>query len=171
MATGTQREEAVGNVHTHRNRIVEHLARGVVIAAVAAPMAQAQTPIPAELSNRQFGPANLPVAVIPDELSGRQFGPTLGDGASRRQPGTVPAELDGRQFGPSNVPLVTIPEELSGRELGPATFTRDLPVTTSITDRFDWHDAGVGAASAAAIALALGALALLLGRRRHLAGL
>jgi hypothetical protein len=160
----------VSRSHTPRNRIVKHVVLGVVIAAVAAPIAQAQTPIPADLANRQFGPSTMRVVTIPDELSGRQFGPTLAGIEIRRQPGTVPAGRHGHPFGPGQQPLVTVPEDLSGREFGPATFTGDLPVTTQVTDRFDWRDAGVGAAVAAAIALALGAVALARGRRRHLAG-
>ena len=99
-----------------------------------------------------------------------QFGPTLagvGSSSPERRPGTVPAALDGRQFGPSELPLVTIPEDLSGRELGPATFTADIPVVAPVADGFDWRDAGVGAAIVAAIALVLGALALMAGRRRE----
>ena len=151
---------------TYRNRLARHLALGVVIAAVAAPIAQAQTPIPADLANRQFWAADW----IPDELSGRQFGPTLAGLPVGQQPGTTPARFDERQFGPSDLPLVTIPADLSERDFGPATFTTDIPVTTPVADGFDWRDAGVGAAVAAAIALMLGALALVVGRRRHLAG-
>jgi hypothetical protein len=169
-ATRIQREEAVKRSTTYRNRLARHLALGFAIAAVAAPIAQAQTPIPPELSNRQFGPAGLPAVVIPDGLSGRQFGPTLAGGEIGQQPGTVPAELDGRQFGPSELPLATIPSDLSGRDFGPATFTTDIPVTVPVADGFDWRDAGVGAAVVAAVALMLGALGLLIGRRRHLAG-
>jgi hypothetical protein len=173
---------------TVRSRIVKHVALGAVVAAVAAPVAQAQTPIPAELANeqfrvlgvtipdelsgRQFGPSNVRLVTIPEDLSGRQYAPTFGGNPVAQQPGTIPAELDGRQFGPSTMPLVTIPEDLSGRELGPATFTTDLPVTipVAVADRFDWRDAGVGAAIVAAVALMLGAVALVIGRRRHLAG-
>ena len=55
---------------------------------------------------------------------------------------------------------MTIPEISPGRELGPATFTTDIPVVAPVADGFDWRDAGVGAAVAAAVALMLGALAL-----------
>jgi hypothetical protein len=65
---------------------------------------------------------------------------------------------------------VTISSDLSGREFGPATFTTDIPVTAPVADGFDWRDAGVGAAVAAAVGLMLGALALVAGRRREPAG-
>jgi hypothetical protein len=161
MATQTQREEAVKANATYRRRIVRRLALGLAIAAVAAPIAQAQTPIPSDLANKQF----WAVQIVPDELSGRQFGPTLASNPIGQQP----VELDGRQFGPSNLPLVTIPNDLSGREYGPATFTTDLPVTIPVADGFHWRDAGVGAAIAVAVAL-LAAAALLVGRKRTLAG-
>jgi hypothetical protein len=152
---------------TYRNRLLKHLALGVAIAAVAAPAAQAQSPIPSDLANRQF----WAVQIVPPELSGRQLGPTLGRLPVAQQPGTVPSELNGRQFGPSALPLVTIPSDLSGRELGPATFATDIPMLAPIAQGgFDWRDAGVGAAVVAAVGLAIGALALLIGRRRNWAG-
>jgi len=154
---------------TYRRSIVKRLALGLAIAAVAAPIAQAQTPIPAELSNRQFGPSGLAAVTIPAELSGRQFGPTTAGQGASSEPGTVPSQFDGRQFGPSQMPLVTIPNDLSSREYGPATFTGNLPVATPVADGFHWRDAGVGAAIAVAVAL-LGAAALLVGRKRTLAG-
>ena len=40
---------------TYRNRVARHLALGFAIAAVAAPIAQADVSVPAELSGRQFG--------------------------------------------------------------------------------------------------------------------
>jgi hypothetical protein len=141
MARNTQREEPVTKTSTYRNSLVRALALSVTIAAVAAPIAQAQTPIPADLANRQF----WAVATLPDELSGRQLGP-------------------------SNLQLVTIPSDLSGRDFGPATFTPDIPVAIPAADGFDWRDAGIGAAVVAAVGLMLGALALLVGRRRDLAG-
>jgi hypothetical protein len=165
MATKTQREDEVKTTATYRRRIVKRVVLGLAIAAVAAPIAQAQTPIPSDLANRQF----WAVQVVPDELSGRQFGPTTAGQNSTREPGTIPAQLDGRQYGPSSLPLVTIPNDLSSREYGPATFTTDIPVSTPVVDGFDWRDAGVGAAIAVAVAL-LGAAALLLGRKRTLAG-
>jgi hypothetical protein len=151
MAPKTTREEPVKTTATYRNRFARHLALGFAIAAVAAPIAQADVSIPAELSNRQFGP-------------------TLAVAGVDRQPGTVPAELDGRHFGPSALPRATIPADLSGRDFGPATFATDIPVVVPVATGFDWRDAGVGAAAVAAIALAIGALALLLGRRRHPVG-
>ena len=106
--------------------------------------------------------------VVPPELSGRQFSPTTGRSVVS-EPGAIPGQFEGRQFGPSTLPLVSIPDDLSGREFGPATFTPDLPVVTPVADGFDWRDAGVGAAVVAALAL-LAAAALLIGRRRTLAG-
>src|SRR5262245_33143637 len=120
MAAKTGREDGVNRIAKYRIRLARHVVLGVVISAVAAPLAQAQTPIPEARAKRQFGPANLPVVVIPDELSGRQFGPTLAGVEIRPQPSAVPAELDGRQFGPSQLPVVTIPADLSGRDFGPA---------------------------------------------------
>jgi hypothetical protein len=169
VATDDIREEAVKTRTTHR-RFVKRIALGLAVAAVAAPTAQAAVSIPDELSGRQFGPSGLAVVVIPDELSGRQFGPTLAGHEIGQQQGTVPAELEGRQFGPSSLPIVTIPEDLAGRQFGPATFTTEAPVAAPVADRFDWRDAGVGAAIAAAVALILAASALLIGRRRDLAG-
>jgi hypothetical protein len=134
---------------TRRTRIVKRLALGLAIAAVAAPAAQAGV-------------------TIPPELSGRQLSPTTGGGVVSEL-GAIPGQLEGRQFGPSSLPLVTMPEDLSGREFGPATFTSDLPVITPVADGFDWRDAGVGAAVAVAVSL-LAAAALLIGRRRTLAG-
>jgi hypothetical protein len=154
----------VNTTATYR-RIVKRVALGLAIAAVAAPIAQAQTPIPEDLANKQF----WAVQIVPDELSGRQFGPTLAMPLGAGEPGTIPAQVDGRQYGPSSLPLVTIPEDLSGREFGPATFTTDIPVSSPVVDGFDWRDAGVGAAVAAALAL-FGAAAVLIGRKRTLAG-
>jgi hypothetical protein len=165
MATKTQREDEVKATATYRRRIVKRVVLGLAIAAVAAPIAQAQTPIPEDLANRQFWAVQL----VPDELSGRQFGPTLSVPLPAGEPGAIPAQLDGRQYGPSSLPVVTIPEDLSGREFGPATFNTDVPVSSPVADGFDWRDAGVGAAVVAAIAL-LGAAALLIGRKRTLAG-
>jgi hypothetical protein len=164
MATKTQREDDVKTTATYRRRIAKRLALGFAIAAAAAPAAQAQTPIPEGLANRQF----WAVQIVPAELSGRQFSPTSGEGVPS-EPGTIPGQLVGRQYGPSSLPLVTIPENVSGREFGPATFTPDLPVTTPVADSFHWRDAGVGAAIALSVGL-LGAAALLIGRRRTLAG-
>jgi len=174
MATDTPREEEMKTTATPRRRLVKRLALGLAIAAVAAPAAQAGVAIPAELSGRQFGPGgsgqtSYVLPAIPAELSGREFSPIPGAMGDIAAPGGVPVQLEGRQLGPSSLPLATIPEDLSGRELGPATFTPTLPVTTPVADGFDWRDAGIGAAIAVAVAL-LGAAALLIGRRRTLAG-
>ena len=150
---------------TYRRSIVKRFVLGLAIAAVAAPIAQAQTPIPEDLANRQF----WAVQIVPSELSGRQFSPTTGGGVVS-EPGAIPGQFEGRQFGPSSLPLVTIPEGLSGREFGPATFTPDLPVVTPVADGFDWRDAGIGAAAVVAAVALLAAAALLIGRRRTLAG-
>ena len=134
---------------TRRTRIAKRLVLGARARGVAAPAAQAGV-------------------TIPPELSGRQFSPTTGGGVVS-EPGAIPGQLEGHQFGPSSLPLVTIPEDLSGHEFGPATFTSDAPVITPVADGFDWRDAGVGAAVAVAVGL-LAAAALLIGRRRTLAG-
>jgi hypothetical protein len=155
MATSAQREDTVRSTTTYRNRVARHLALAFAIAAVAAPIAQAQTPIPADLVNRQFWAV---------DRAGHD------DPGTHDDPRTIPAELSGRQFGRSNLPLVTIPEDLSGREFGPATFTTDIPTTIPVADGVDWRDAGIGAAVAAASTLMVGALMLLASRRRHLAG-
>ncbi len=156
----------------YRRRFVTGFASALAVAAIAAPLAHAaQVTVPTELSGRQFGPSAMRVVTIPAELSGRQLGPTLAGVGVSNAPGTVPAALGGRQFGPSELALVTIPESLSSRELGPATFTTDIPVAARVADAFDWRDAGVGAALAAAVALMLGTLALVVaGRRREPAG-
>ena len=177
---------------TRTRRLVKRFALALAVAAIAAPGAQAgggitipdelsgrqfgpsalrATTIPGDLSGRQFGPSALPLAgtrlVIPDELSGRQFGPT---GLTLTGNAGIPQELSHRQFGPTALPLVSIPDALSGREFGPASFTAQLPVTAT-SDRFDYRDAGVGAAIAVAALLMLMAGALLVGRKReHLAG-
>ena len=149
---------------TPTRRMLRCLALGFLIAAAVVPTAQAAT-IPASLSDRQFAPTSSPGVVIPGDLSGRQFAPTAavptdGTGAG------VPVPLDGRQFGPSTLPLVAIPESLSDREFGPTPGDGIAVVpVASPTDGFNWGDAGVGAASAVALAL-LVVGALKLGRRQ-----
>jgi hypothetical protein len=174
---------------TRTRRLVKRFALALAVAAVAAPGSQAGNgiSIPDELSGRQFGPTALRATMIPGELSGRQFGPsglalagvqvTIPGALSGRQFGPaelplavnsgIPDELSQRQFGPTALPLVSIPDELAGREFGPASFTAQIPAPQATSDGFDYRDAGVGAAIAMAVLLALMAGALLATRRRE----
>jgi len=161
-----------------RRRLVQRIALGFAVAAIAAQAAQAaqlgdgssvlEARLATEIPLGAIGPAGVDAGQGSTSVLDARLATEIPLGATGSEQAKHIAA------GPSSVPLASIPGDLSGlqfgREFGPASFTARLPAPQTTSDGFDYRDAGIGAAIAAAVLLTLMAGALLVGkRRRHLA--